>query len=258
MRKPYAAPLTALVMGAAGAALRWTELNTAFEADTGLHIAGSFATVALAVLSVLAVMAAVLFGGIAKRSGTAAADYPHAFPLEKPAGFLLSAFFGAVFAGAALLALLQGDRAVEGVSFYVFVILGAAAGASMVTASAARFTRKTGSALSLAVVIPALFFAYLLAAKYKENAYSPVILSYCYVCLALAASAFCHYYAAGFNFGRGKPGATVFTHFAAIYFLSVTMADSADVTLRVILLGNLCFTAISLWSFQKGDGCEIQ
>lgn len=104
MRKELILPALALAGGGAGFGLRWRQIASAFDRQEMLFRPGAPATLALAVLAVLA--AAALLWLV--QGGSAPADWAEAFRCPSPAYMTLMAAGGLLLFAAAALGLLEG------------------------------------------------------------------------------------------------------------------------------------------------------
>ena len=241
MRKEILLPVVAVIGGGVGFGLRRWELATAFEADTGLPIAGATATTALILLSVVMAVALLAlsrgrypdFGGcdVAFRAG--------GNTLYAMAG-VLSAF---LLLGAGVLAGLEFVRAEE--PMYTYLIVGAMAIASgfCVLATVRNHFREVGKGrYSAALLVPAFTYCVWLIAAYQVRAGDPVQLDYVYELFAIIASLLGFYFHAAFAFTKGRPFWAVFFALLGIYFSITTLADQHSWS--TVLL--YCFTILYL------------
>ena len=241
MRKEILLPVVAVIGGGVGFGLRRWELATAFEADTGLPIAGATATTALIVLS--AVMAVALLalsrGRYPDFGGCDVAFRAKGNTLYAMAG-VLSAF---LLLGAGGLAGLEFVRAEE--PMYTYLIVGAMAIASgfCVLATVRNHFREAGKGrYSAALLVPAFTYCVWLIAAYQVRAGDPVQLDYVYELFAIISGLLALYFIAGFSFEKGKPAAAIFFSLLAAYFSLTTLADQHSWS--TVLL--YCFTILYL------------
>ena len=241
MRKEILLPVVAVIGGGVGFGLRRWELATAFEADTGLPIAGATATTALIVLSVVMAVAllALSRGRYPDFGGCDVAFRAKGNTLYAMAG-VLSAF---LLLGAGVLAGLEFVRAEE--PMYTYLIVGAMAIASgfCVLATVRNHFREAGKGrYSAALLVPAFTYCVWLIAAYQVRAGDPVQLDYVYELFAIIAALLAFYFIAGFSFEKGKPAVTVFFSLLAVYFSLTTLADQHSWS--TVLL--YCFTILYL------------
>ena len=227
MRKEILLPIAAAAGGVGGFALRRWELATAFEADTGLPIAGAPATMALIALSaVVAVVLLVLsLGKYPDFEGCDMAFRAGGNTLYALAG-VLSAFLLLAAGGVSVLEFVRGDNQV-----YTRLIVAGMAVLSgfCVLATVQNHFREQGKGkYSIYLLIPAFTFCVWLIAAYQVRAGDPVQLDYVYELFAIIAGLLALYFIAGFSFEKGKPVPTVFFSLLAVYFSITTLADEHD------------------------------
>ena len=227
-------PILALLAGGAGSWVRFLELKYVFEA--GLPLRGAMITYALiALVAVFLVVSLV----IAQRAGFghyAPEGFDNSFGTDSLAYPFMFSLFCIVWLAATVKYFIDID------SWYVFPtsglyfsILSGLAALSMMLFAIEVFQdprRKTALALSVA---PIVFMCFWLILLYKQNASNPILLSYCYYCLAVIFSSLSFYFTAGFVFSKPAPGKAVFSYLASIFFCLVTMADDHALSIKLIL-----------------------
>lgn len=253
MRKSWAAPAAALFLGAAGAYLRSIELDTAFEEGSGLLKEFGPVSIALTALSVFALLAAAVYGAAAAKGLQTGPDYGRAFSCASPLSFALSALCGAAAAaGGVLFFLAPSEPAMSSPVLFIFTLFAVLSGLSVIALAAAGRARRDSGLTCAASAVPELFFCFWMAIEYRKYASTPTLLFYCYRCVALAAAALSFYYAAGCAFGRAKPRMTVVSHLWAIYFLTLTLADTHAKALELVLAAALAATVLNAARFLRG------
>lgn len=229
-------PFFALASGAAGFYLRRMELINVFDIRTGLPERGASLTLGLIALSAFFLLLSLVFCIRAVDKHVSPAGFENAFgtdPLSYPFAFALIGF---VWLGATVKrfldlnaagALLQSDL--------YFLILSALAAVSVAFFAIEMYQDPRRKMIFALSIIPSLFMCFWLILIYKQNAANPVLLSYCYQCLAVIASALGFYFTSGFVYGKPAPGKTIFFYSAAVYFGFVTLADGHSMTIKLIL-----------------------
>ena len=256
MRKEILAPVVAVAGGAAGFALRRWELSTAFEADTGLPIAGAPATLALIALSVAMVLACVL---LSWGSYPAFKGYDGAF---RARGNTLYAMAGVgssfLLLGAGGL-LLWGFVRRDGRAFtwLVVAVLALVSGLCQLQTVANNYRGIGKSRYSFALLMPAYTCCMWLIAAYQVRAGDPVRLDYIYELLAIITVLLGLYFQACFAFTGGKPVLTAAACLLGIYFSITTLADSHDLA-SMLLYGAavvylLASTAVFLYNAARPE-----
>ena len=234
MRKSAVAiPVLALVAGAFGFIIRQMEVNTAFESATGFAKRNAMSTTILIALSGLVIILAVLFALLTVTKFKAENDYSKVFA---PKGFL---YIGAAFVLA--LCWLAADvynffdkRAAISIIDIIWIFLAAVTAFSLLFLARGAYKGRGGTEMLLFSVIPSIFFCYWLIILYKDNAANPILLSYCYQCLAIAAAALSFYFSAGFVYKKSVTGRSLVSFLVTIYFCAVVLADNISLPLKMI------------------------
>ena len=228
-------PFFGLLAGAAGFYLRLAELISVFDRITGLPERWAGLTIGLIALSAAFLIFAALFSVRAGLKYKSPAGFENAFgtdPLTYPFAFCI---IGIVWFGATVKSFIDQNavNALVGGELY-FTILSALSAISVAFFAIEMYQdprRKMTFALS---IVPTLFMCFWLILLYKQNAANPTLLSYCYQCLAIIASALGFYFTSGFVYNKPAPGKTIFFYLAAIYFCFVTLADAHSTPVRII------------------------
>lgn len=228
MRKEMLLPAVAVAGGLAGFGLRWWELNTAFEAETGLPLAGAPASLALIALSAVVAVALLVLSLTAKYPEFQ--SYGQAFSAK---GNTLYAMAG-VLSGFLLIGgagLMVFDFAVGANPVYtrlIVAVMAVASGLCVMRTVQSNFKGTGGGKYSVALLIPAFTFCVWLIAAYQVRAGDPVQMDYVYELFAIIAGLLGLYYIAGFSFEKGRSGLAVFFSLLGVYFSLVTLADRHD------------------------------
>lgn len=236
-------PLLAVVGGAGGFFLRRLELATAFE-STGLAIPGAPASIALIVLSVLVILA---FALLCRRPVNALPDHAGAFSAQGSWLYLIAM---ALAAACILVAGVFGLReelswlAPRVLQMLLWIMCLLSFVCTLITALA-NF-RVQVRKYSLALLAPGYTLCIWLVLTYKDYNSEPVLLVYVYELFAIICTMLGIYFAAAFSFGRGRPRRCVFFSLAGIYFSIITLADSRDLTVRLLLIFSILYLLASL------------
>lgn len=240
MRKEILLPGLAIAGGAVGFALRRWELSTAFEPDTGLHIAGAPATWALLALSLL--MTGVFLLLCTGNHYAFPVGYDQAFRSESPlyltvaisAGFLMGV--GGILKLWDLPAALDGytGLAVRGVASALPMVLLSAlclVSAACILLIAKNNYRGEGKGTrSMLLLAPAYAACMWLISAYQTKAADPVVEDYIYQLLAVIAVLLALYFMSGFSFEKTKVKRTVFFSLLGIYLSVMNLADGSDLS----------------------------
>ena len=249
-------PFFALFAGAAGFYLRLTELWNVFDRRTGLPARGASITISLIALSVVFLVVVLIFAIRAGVKYSSPRGFENAFgtdPLTYPFSF---AIIGLIWLGATVKYFFDMNATREGLTGELyFAIMSALAAVSVVFFAIEMYQdprRKMTFALS---IIPTLFMCFWLILIYKQNAANPILLSYCYQCLAIIASALGFYFTSGFVYNKPSPGITIFTYFAAVYFCFVTLADYHTMAVKLIFAAliavNITYSSMLIRNMRK-------
>ena len=238
-------PFFALFAGASGYYLRSMELRTVFDAHTGLPQRGAVVTYALIGLSAVFLCIILIFTLCARAKFASPSGFVNAFgtePLAYPSIFFL---IGIVWLGATVLYFLniytQGSIQLSELCFSILSALSAISVSLFAIEVYQNPRRKSKYALS---IVPTIFMCFWLILLYRQNASNPILLSYCYQCLAIISSALGFYFTSGFIYNRPAPGKTIFSFFAAIYFCLVALADEHTMSIKFIFIAIIVINVI--------------
>ena len=230
-------PSFAILAGASGLYLRIMELKKVFDESTGLPLRGAGITFALIMLTVAVVLIAIAFAVHVRLKYTSPRGFESAFGTEILAYPLVFFIIGVLWLGSTVkyfIDLNTGETIP--LSDLFFTILSALAAISATLFAIEGYQdprRKTRFALS---IIPTLFMCYWLVLFYRQNASNPILLSYCYECLAIITSALGFYFTSGFIYNRPAPGKATFSFLTAIYFCFITLADEHAISIKLIYI----------------------
>ena len=250
MKKMRCLPLAALLLGAVGAFLRYTELRTGFDPVSGLASPGCAARWLLEALSAAVLAACVLLSVWTGRKLEAESSFKKAFYTKNYFQFAAMALLGLAVAVCGLVSCtLQDLMGLTGMARWVFLGLLILSGLGMSVKAVNAYTQRDSSALRLGSVIPSAFYCYWLVALYRMNAGNPVLADFLYGCLAFAAASLGACYSAGYAFGRGTLRGTVLTGTLSVYLLAVTAADVWPLPLRIVIVATAVYTAVESTCF---------
>lgn len=236
MRKSAVAiPVIALVVGVFGFLIRKMEINTAFESATGFAKRNASSTTILIFMSVAVIVLALAFAILAGRRFAAESDFTKAFAPKGFAYISISFVLGLAWLAADVFFLLDKQIA-TGIKVIdiIWALMAVLSAISVIFIARGAYRGKSGSELLLFTLIPPLFFCFWLIVLYKDNAANPVLLSYGYQCLAIAAAALSFYFTAGFIYKKPATGRSLFSFLITIYFCAVVIADDISLPLKAI------------------------
>ncbi len=230
------APLTALLAGITGMLLKRKELAEVYDAVTGLPDKGSALPNFIALLSAAVFAFALIFALMSAAVFSAEKQYEKAFsPLN--VGFtLISMLAGILMICDAVPLYFENLYSHSRIVTIIFSVFAAFTGLSVFLLTRISFTRKGKESVALWSLIPALFFCFWMVLVYRENSQSPVIIRFCYICLALVSSTLAFYYSAGYAYSRTKIRMTIITHLMAVYFLPIAVINTAELYERIFLI----------------------
>jgi hypothetical protein len=250
-------PLLALIAGGIGFLVRLAEVNTGFEATTGFAKRDSLMSTLLIILVVAVLVLSAVAGVMTASRRKADNDYGRAFA---PKGFIYLAtsfvlafawlvadvlyffdYYGRYMETAVDIGLTAGFPVLE----TIFVFLAAVSAISLIFLARGAYRGRAGGEMLLFSIIPSVFFCFWLILVYKNNASNPVILSFCYQCLAIAAAALSYYFSAGYVYKKSAVGRTVFSFLATIFFCILVLADTIILPVKII------YGLTAVWAFMN-------
>ncbi len=243
MRKLSFTPLLALLMGLAGAVVRYQQLKTGFEPISGMPVPGDGSAGLLTILgAVVLALSAILALALGWRHSLPK-SYGKAFHTARYLSFVLSTLTGCVsILGAGILFSTSELFGLAGFARYVFLGLAALSGVGMLVMSAAGYTGKSGPGLMLFSVMPPVFFAYTLTCLYRANASNPFLWDFAPGCLAVGLTAMALCTMAGCAYSRRLTRGLIFYGHLAVYAILVTLPDSHPLGFKLILAAAAVFT----------------
>lgn len=212
-----------IVAGCFGILFRWLHLIAAFEEDTGLPIRGAWQT--LAIIALVAVTAAVLF--LLTRRFSRCVPLPGAAGLfsgsvvAPVASWLACAL--AVFGAVGMFS--SASASAYPLLIRILAILALATGLSFPAFAADLRKKRSGSLTCFFSLVPVIFSCFWLIVSYKDHAADPVVSSFAFEILAIAASILGFFYVAGFPCGSPKPMLSFFFCNLGAFLCLVTLAD---------------------------------
>lgn len=234
-------PAIALLGGVVGFGLRKVELATAFVAETGLHIEGSWSTYVLLMLSLA--VAVGLFMCSPKGCNLAPGDYHGAFHIKQckcyPVIGAVATFLVLVAGALLIFSWFMGQS-----SSMVALILGAACLVTVpflygIIQETRASRKKSGYFASL--LAPAFTSCVWLVVVYQADAANPVRLDFVYGLLAIIALVLGWYQMAGFTFEKPKVKGMCVCSLLGVYLTMVALADSRSLWQYFLYVGMALF-----------------
>ncbi len=250
--KKYTYPLFALLLGAAGACARAWQLNTAFEADTGLLTPNAPATRMLLGVAILAVCLTL---GCALSCAGKRADCRAAVGAASPAlrGLMVLPALGYLLAGVTLVGE-QLPYFPAGASTLLALYLPLLLGVVLVVSGAGLLTIlwkpdpgqwKPGT-LAIVAMLPGFACCLMLVYLYHENANNPVVAAFAWPELAMVAAILAWYRLARFAF---QPEGCVLPCWFCLLAMALQLTvlpDEWGTPFRLVLVSNLLWFGLHL------------
>ena len=247
-KKNVIVPALFFAVGIVGMILRKVQLETIFDPVSGLANPSPVNT-ALTALTLAVIAGAVAFAWPIKKE-LGKFDPLYAFPVSGKVELGALTVFGSLLGVCAVLNFVL-DKTETAVIKGIFAVIGVLTAVSVVLSAlrAAKGEKAAGGVLS---VIPPLFAAWWLVVTYKDNNTNPVLLEYCWSCLAAAAATTAFYYAAGFDYGIRHVRRTVVSHLLAVYFCLVAVPDGGNIALSAAWIAIAGIMLTRLWAMLSG------
>ena len=224
----------AIVGGAFGFFVRWLQLSTALDAETGLMRAGAAASRILIALCIL-VAAVQLLHTFRLRGRLPQTPGPEFFEGGSAVYRFFCAAMGLLTVLGGILMLISALRGGTGALMFFLALLAVFAG---LTIAALSLSATASVAMRcFCCTVPVLFLCFWMIVAYKMNAANPVIWSFCMQILAIAATLLGWFYLAGLAYGKPKRANMLFFCQLSPFLCILTMADSLSLGERLALLG---------------------
>ena len=225
-RKAWVYTMLATLSGAISLLARWLQLESAFDAETGMmapHALFSYLTVFMLILTLVALW---VFSG---RIDVSASPVEPEEALAKPGkeiAFLLYVV-GAFALIGALLLFFQADSTL----LVVAALLGVLAAPCL---ALLLHLPKWGGFGAFLSVVPVVFLCVWLVSFYKDNSADPVVWKYCTQVLAIAGCLLATFRVAGYLFYRSAPRKAIFACGAALALCLTVIMDDAAIGARIL------------------------
>jgi len=240
-------PIYAILAGIGGFLLRSRELANVFDPVTGLPGRGALTTAALIVFTILNLLAIIAFSAYVRVKRKSPNGFVNTFGADPIFYPILFVIIGIVWLVGTYMLFSSFRTAGELVlPNIIFLSLSALAAICVVVFAIQIFQdsrRKSSYALSL---VPTIFLCFWLIFLYVQNATNPVLLSFVYQCLAIAAAALAFYFTSGFLYNKSAPGRAVASYYASIYFSAITLADNIHIGERLIFVAIIAASLVHL------------
>ena len=249
-------PFFALAAGAAGFYIRLMELMNVFDGATGLPERRATLTLALIAFIIVFLVIIAVFAIRTRVKRMSLPGFENAFGTESLAYPFVVALCGVVWLGASVKYFLDVYSGFDlTASELYFAILSGLAALSALFFAIEVYQDPRRKATLVLSVVPILFMCFWLILLYKDNASNPILLSYCYYCLAIITTTLSFYFTAGFVFKKPAPGKTVFIYLASIFFCMITLADDHDPSVKLVFAAivaiNVVYSSMLIRNMHK-------
>jgi hypothetical protein len=238
------------VFSALASFFRWLQNLNAFDAETGLFTGVGFVTIALLALCAGMLVFLFLFNAALPKDclgETPRALFRHTAPLVM-AAVLLSALL--IFLGGLLL-FFDTSSASSPLLARILALCAIVSGA-VIPLLLIESGRGFGStAACFYSTIPLIFTLFWLIFTYKEQSTNPIIWSFAFEVLAIAAAILSFYYLAGYFFGSPKPNRVLFSSGLAAFLSFICIADDLSLGVQAIFLGFSLLNGALGWSLIR-------
>ena len=227
------------VLSAFTVLLRWLQVQTVFDSETGLPTLHAPITTML-VITLLAV-AAVLWWLAGRMKTDLAPEEPEdalALP-HKETGWLLAAAAVLTALGSAYLFFTEDSTLMKAAALLGFL-------SAPVLAMLPMLPRWGGFGAALSI-FPVIFYCLWLVVCYKENAANPILWSYGMEILAIAMCLLAVFRLSAYLFYRAKPRKTICACMLALVTSLSALTDSISLGARIVLAGWGIGSAVMCW-----------
>ena len=245
-------PFIVLIVGAAGFALRFTELASVFDAVSGLPERNALISLVLIGFSVLVFMIAFIFSISTSIRYTVSGDYDDAFGTDSFAYPAIYTALCTIWLVATIVYFLElfslGDIALID---QVFAVASSLSAIFLMIFAIEVYKNPRRKFLSFLSIIPTFFMCFWLILIYMENASNPVLLGYAYKCLAFVFSSLGLYFCTGFAIGKPVIGKAILSYTGAAYFCMVILADDYSLSIKMIIAAIAIMNLFNLGSLIR-------
>lgn len=228
---------------------RWIQNQAAFETDTGLMIAGSFwSKLALVVCLLSVVLIVWMVRSLWYKGYYPAQSYTDMIKgPQEWLGRITRGIAGVMVLGAAICFFIAG-YSVYSTMLRTLCVLAIAAAWAFVKLSEVPFEgKKSDFKQTLYVALIAAMYVYWLIVSYRTNAANPSVWSYAVEVFAISASILGTFYFAGYAFDAPKPYAALGCLMVGSLLSLVTLLDSRNVGLTVMLVAGAAMQLYFVW-----------
>ena len=238
-----------LVLAAFSAFARWIQNQAAFELETGLMIPGSISSKVTFIMCVLCLLGIGWMVRGLWYDGYYAPDSIDKIISGSPLWLnRITGSIAAVMLVGAVIAFLIAGYELYSTMVRTLCVLAAAAAWGFVKLSQVPFAEKKSPLKeSLYAALPAVMYVYWLLVSYRTHAAIPSVWNYAVEVFAICMSILGTFYFAGYAFDFPRPYVTLVTLMAGAYLSLVTLPDSRNVGLALMLVAGAAMQLYLAW-----------
>ena len=263
MKRHILFPAAAVVLGAAGCAVRLWERSSAYDPLSGLTTVAAPSAVVLLVLTAAAVAAAFVLARQKHRSFSG--GYDEAFYAPN-AGYPVLILLSAVaLLAAGILAFLtyRADLALFADGYLktrppiilpLLTVLAIRSALCLFPIAQNGYRGWGKGKRSALLLAPAFLCCIWLVASYLEESGNPDMMSFVFGRMAAVTVTLALYYVASFSFEKAKPGRLIFFSVTGIFFSFVSLSDTGAWYLKLMSLFSILYLTAQLSALSWNDG----
>lgn len=238
-----------LVLAAFSAFARWIQNQAGFELETGLMIPGSisgkvtFAICVLCLLGIVWMIRSLWYEGYYAPESVDKIIHGNPFWLNR-----ITRGVAAVMGIGAVIAFLVAGYELYSTMVRTLCVLAIVAAWAFVKLSELPFAeKKTPVKECVYMALPAVMYVYWLLVSYRTHAAVPSVWSYAVEVFAICVSIVGTFYFAGYAFDFPKPYVTLASLMAGTYLSFVTLPDSRNAGLALMLVAGAAMQLYFAW-----------
>lgn len=239
MGRKYLLFVVSILGGIVGLFLRRWEISTSFESGTGLPIAGTTATLVIAIFSTLVFLLLLFISlSVRKKEGASLAEAFHSHSFFYLLFVWAAALLTAVAAG--LYYRMSQAQPQPNYLQLFFALLTIGAAISLILIGKSHYQSKSLQS-SLLLLFPAYSICLWLMVSYQHWARDPFVLDYVFALLAIIASMLAHYYIATYSFSKPRPTSLFISAMLAVYFSFIALAGNTTLADKCLYAAQILY-----------------
>ncbi|MDF2838490.1 MAG: hypothetical protein K0S60_193 [Evtepia sp.] len=257
MGRKYLLLVVSILGGIAGIFLRRWQLTTSFELSTGLPIAGTTATLVIALLTVVVALLLLLISLSIRKQ--AVSTLPYADTFRAHSFFYLLMVWAAALITAAAAGLHYRESLAQPQTNFLqlfFSLLTICAAVSLILIGKSHYQGKDLKG-SLLLLMPAYSICIWLMVSYQHWARDPFVLDYVFALLAIIASMLAHYYIASYSFHKPRPTSVFISGMLAVYFSLIALAGNAALSDKCLFAAQILYFIPTIFILCRNHGAEL-